>query len=679
MTDLVRYAVADGVAVLTMDNPPLNALGHGLREALAQAFDAAEADEGVAVICLMAAGRSWPVGADIREFGQPARRPTLPDLCQRIQTSQKPVIAALHGTALGGGLELALVAALRVAADDCEVGLPEVSLGLLPGAGGTQRLPRLIGAAPALELMLSGRRIGAKQALALGLVDRITNGSLLDMVLSLAAAHVSGRKPLPTAGQRLVTGQRDQATYLEAVGAARAIARPAHDRAAPRIIDCVEAAILLPESAGLAFERTAFEDLLLTPEARALRYAFLAERRGARSLPALAPDATPVITRVSIVGGGAIGCALAARLAESSVPVTLIEADQTSLRRAQNRVTRSLQAAGAVGGIQLLSLSTSPAAASDADLVIEAANETQAVKQGVLNALAGVVAPDTPILSISCAIDPAQLAEAAGGQGRHATLWLCEPVRRAELVEMVAGTTPGPSVPAAQVFARIMGWRLLGQAHGPLAPIYLCGLRDLADRLVTAGMVPFAVDRAVRGHGLAIGPFEWRDIFGPDHVLSRLDFRRPGVDVRDALADWLRGQDRLGRRSGSGYHIYADAAGKAAPDPEVEALLTRLRPSAARLPAEIADLMVAGLANTGAWALSDGRARCPSDFDLVAMAHGYPRWRGGPMRNADEVGALRLRAVLRAMAEAGDPFWEPAPIWDELIKNGQGFGALDPA
>jgi len=424
MTDMVDYEVSGGIARLTMNNPPLNALGHGLRSALAEALDRAEADIGVKAIVLMAGGRSWPVGADIREFGKPPMLPHLPGLCARFFAATKPVIAALHGSALGGGLELALVAAVRVADKATSLGLPEVTLGILPGAGGTQRLPRLIGAGSALQMILSGAPVTADAALALGLIDKIAPGPVADAAMAIAEAHVAGRVLLPVVSRRKQPGAADAAAFLADVAKARAEARPAHDHAGGRIIDCVEAALLLPPDEGLVFERAAFEDLVSTPEARALRYAFLAERRGAKSLPALARK-PQVPGRIGIVGAGAVGLALTGLLLEKGAAVTLVARAPEKAKAAAARIARALDGAEAKGVItadkrrtdwQRLQCAAALDAVAGADLVIDCVSEDLAVKSLMLEAL-GAQNPNLPILSLTCALDPLALAAATAGSG----------------------------------------------------------------------------------------------------------------------------------------------------------------------------------------------------------------------------------------------------------------------
>ena len=690
MTELVGYELSAGVATLTMDNPPVNALGQGLRAALAGAFARAVADPEARVVVLAAAGRSWPVGADIREFGKPPVPPTLPELCHRIAAAGKPVIAAMSGAALGGGLELALAASQRLAAQGTKLGLPEVNLGILPGAGGTQRLPRLIGAAPALEMILSGHAVSAGKALALGLVDKIAEGDVVAAAQAMARDHIVGLRVLPVASARPRPGMADSAAYLAAVAAARLRTHPPHDRAAPRIVDCVEAALLLPPDEGFTFERTAFVDLADTAEARALRHAFLAERRATRSLPAA--EARGNIGRVAVLGGGAIGAGLATELLAAGLAVMLIEAAEAPLQLALGRVARAQEAAVKRGDLsgekrladwQRLRASQTLGDAAGADLVIDALPAALDTRSQLL-ARVGVSLPGhVPILSVTCDTDPVLLAGAAGRGDAHLSLYLTEPVRQVTLVEVAAAAEPAPvAVAAIQALAKLLGWRLLRQGPVPgfLGQRLWTTFGDAADRCLAAGAAPHEVDRALRSYGFALGPYEKRDIYGLDHVLCSHPVRREGISAAPiglALAEWLMGQGRMGLRGGRGYHHYDEGQRQPQGDPEVIAAVGRFRPRLKLMAADIERRVLAALSNDGAWALAEGRARRPSDVDLVAIAQGFPRWRGGPMQAADEAGLLMLRNDLMAWAADGDGFWQPAPLWDELIRNGRHFGDLN--
>ncbi|MGB8815193.1 MAG: enoyl-CoA hydratase-related protein, partial [Paracoccaceae bacterium] len=338
----VRQARDGAVLQLIIDQPPVNALGYAVRAGLAAGIAAAEADSAVAAVVIRAAGRTFPAGADIAEFGRPARAPLLPDLCNLIEACSKPVVAAVHGTALGGGLELALAAHYRVALADASVGLPEVGLGILPGAGGTQRVPRLIGAEQALRLMLTGRPIGAAEALALGLLDRVVEAGLPEAALA-AAQVLIGRVPVPTRDRR--EGMRDPVAYQTAVAAARLAQRGQRLPGPMRIVDCVEAAQLLPFDQGLGFERSAFLDLVATPEAAGLRHAFFAERAVARIPEA---SATPrVVRNVGVIGG--VGAEVILPLLQAGYGVTVVQDTRAKLVAVLEAVAAMLQEAVAAG------------------------------------------------------------------------------------------------------------------------------------------------------------------------------------------------------------------------------------------------------------------------------------------------------------------------------------------
>ncbi|MBS0563443.1 MAG: enoyl-CoA hydratase/isomerase family protein [Proteobacteria bacterium] len=692
MTEPVGYEAAEGVATIIMDNPPLNALGQGLRAGLAVAFDRAMADPEVKVLVLAAAGRSWPVGADIREFGKPPLAPTLPDLCNQIAGAAKPVIAALHGTALGGGLELALSCALRVAAGGTMLGLPEVTLGLLPGAGGTQRLPRLVGVEAALEMMLGGAPVTAERARELGLVDRLAEGDLDAAVGAIARAHAGGRLSLPVAGRRRMTGMTDPGAYLNAIAEARARRREAHDLAAGRIIDCAEAALLLPPAQGLIFERTAFQDLAATPVARALRHAFLAERGAAHSLPAAARKADLALRRIALVGGGPLGAGIASAALTAGLEVTMVGREPPGLAAALSRIARLQDGALARGAIDAdrrkadwdrLRAAVGIAAVADADLVVEAVPDEMAQKDEVLRTIHSVLPEGRAILSVSCRLSPAALAAAARRPGCHATLWLPEPVSRAALAEIAAPGEALAALQAAQALAGRLGWRLLrlDPDKGFHGRRLWTALQDGADRCLSAGALPDEVDRAMRAWGLPQGPYERADVYGADHVLYARPERRAGV-LADALSEtlriWLRAEGRLGRALGRGYYLYGpDGAGASRSDPALVEQLGHLRARRGLGGGAIPLRIIAGLANDGAWALAEGRVRRPADIDLVAMAQRFPRWRGGVMQVADEIGLLPLRNLLVSLAQGGDAFWQPAPLWDDLIRNGRHFADLN--
>ena len=692
--DLVGYVVEDGLATITIANPPVNALGQAVRRAVASGLARALADQEVGVILLAADGRSWPVGADIREFGTVTAGPGLPDLCAALAAATKPVIAALHGSALGGGLELALACALRIAAPGTVLGLPEVTLGLLPGAGGTQRLPRLAGIDLALEMMLGGKPIGTDRALQAGLIDRVASGDLLAFARAIAWDHIDGRAVLPLASLRAQPGLKAPVAYLAAIAEARAVRRAPHEIAAHRIIDCAEAALLLPPARGFVFERTAFQDLVQTPVARALRHAFLAERGAGHSLPAAARKSDFALRHLAVVGGGPIGAGIAVAALSAGLGVTMVGRDAPGLAAGLARVARLQDGAVARGALDTnkreadwarLRAAAGLDSLGDADLLIEAVGDDAGPKEALLRAINQALPAGRPVLSVTCASSPDRLALAAGRPDHHASLWLSEPVSRAALVEIVAPDSALGALAGAQALAAGLGWRLLRQ--GPVPGFYgrrfWTVLQDAADRCLAVGALPHEVDRALRAWGLPQGPYERSDVFGLDHVLFVRPERRPdglADPVAEALRHWMRAEGRLGRGAERGFYDYgADGGGARKPDPVIAAQLAHLRARQGLAEASIIRRVIAALANDGAWAIAEGRVRKPADIDLVAMGARVPRWRGGVMQAADEAGLLGLRNILVALAGSGDGFWTPAPLWDELIREGRRFGDLNRA
>ncbi|MCB2135452.1 MAG: enoyl-CoA hydratase/isomerase family protein [Rhodobacteraceae bacterium] len=695
MPEPVSLRIAGAVAVITIDNPPVNALAAAVRAGLRDALARAGADQSIRVIVLAAAGRTWPAGADIREFGQPPADPDLPTLCTTLAGSAKPVIAALHGTALGGGLELALAAGCRIAAPGTRLGLPEVSLGILPGAGGTQRLPRLIGAKAALGLMLSGLPIAAERGQEMGLVDLVTpDTDVTGAAEALAHAVADGTAVLP-GGARPNRALADPAAFLAAVEEARAGLPPPHQRlpAPGRIIDCVEAAILLPEAEGHVYERAAFEDLLATPQSAGLRHAFFAERRAARPRELAGVPPRPV-ERIGIVGSGTTGTTLATALIGAGHRVTIIDGDDAALSVGLNRVAERLTQAVTAGTLTAgdsdrdwarLEGGTDLTLLSACDLVVIAAGAGQQEKATILAGLDPVLRAST-VLAVAVdalghgggaavALDAA--ADAAGRPDDVMALHLLAPAERGKLIEVATATRTAPAALATLlgVLGRI-GRRVVRQrAAGGLISHRMIGALAMAmDRMVEAGATPYEVDRALTGFGFAQGLYRLTDRLGLD---------APCWPEASAFRQRLRAAGRHGMAAGRGVYRYEEDERQGNEDTDILALLSGLRSElgivAERpLQRDIRRRAVAALANEGARLLDEGTAFGPGDIDVVMMTgFGYPRWRGGPMQTADQAGLLQVLNDLRDLARDGDPFWQPSPIWQDLIKNGRAFADLD--
>jgi len=586
---VVRPERLGAILVLVIDAPPVNALGHALRQALWDGLTLAEADPTVTAVVLAAEGRTFPAGADITEFGLAPRAPLLPELCDRIEGCLKPVVAALHGTALGGGLELALAARGRVMARGAQVGLPEVKLGLLPGAGGTQRLPRLVGAQAALDMMLDGGQVGAESALAMGLVDLVAEADVL-IETAVALAEVLAERPVPATRDR-TEGTRDPQAYAAAVAVAREMVGEAATEAPSRIIDCVEAALLLPFVQGLAFERAAFGDLVGSEAAIALRHGFLAERRAVKGF-------APVPLRaVTVVGAGPEGADLALAALRAGLVVTLADADQDRLVPGLQRIAAASEAA--VEGGQI----TAAARDDDWSRLIPALADDPGTGTADAVVLTGdFVGAEMPAIAAP---------KAAGAPVIRLGVELILPPGR-RLAEVLAGAD-GAGVAATVALARRLG-RL---------PVICQAASGVAGPLSAA--LAAAAGHLAKRHGRAA--------------------------VEGALAAWSLSVPGL---------------------PEGGNARARR--------ADVAQALLAALANQGLRLVGEEAVRHPSDIDVVAVhGLGWPPHVPGPMLWAERRGMLVLRSDLQALAELDGGVWQPAPLIDHLITEGLQLSVLNDA
>ncbi len=604
----VRLEVIGAVAVLILDNPPVNALGHALRASVAARLDEAEADPAVRAILLLAEGRSFPAGADISEFGKPPRSPVLPELCNRIAASAKPVIAAIHGTALGGGLELALAAHHRIALSSARLGLPEVTLGLLPGAGGTQRLPRLVGVEPALRLMLTGKPVAAAEALAMGLIDHVCEEDLPGAAYAFALEVVNGQ-----AGPSAPDAVGDVAGGFAAIARARASVKGNPVAAAARIVDCVEAALLLPFEQGLDFERAAFLDLVTTPEAAALRHVFFAERRAAGAFRR-AKGASPVarIGHVAILGVDRAALRLVLPALAAGARVTIADPDAAALSELLEAVALSLEEDKAAGRLD-------PEAAADQwariqpELPEALPDDIDVIFPGTAFAGSGAQLPDLPG------------AAALVGFGRPGPLQ-ADGTRAPGVILHPAG--PGPARLAEIVTAT--------DAENPVAA---------------------ALAAWLRGQGLVVIRTTGRGVLAPmGQALHRaIDLLREAEGeeaVTRHLRDWGFLPDAEGRLAArGGYAQFSGGHGAPLLGTMANAGLHLLGEGTALSPGDLDIAAIAGL--------------------------GLPRWSGGPMFWAGQRGLLVLREDLRRWAARDVALWTPAPLLDRMLREGVTLAQLD--
>ncbi len=688
MGEVVRVRLREAVALVAIDNPPVNAMDRAVRVGLVAALDAALADAAVSAIVIRAEGRGFSAGADLRDLFRPDAVPTLADLCQRIEDAPKPVLAAIHGNALGGGFELALACHYRLVHSGARLGLPGVALGLVPSAGGGQRLARIVGARIALDMLISGRPVGAEAAAQLGLADRVIEKNLdraaFGSARNLARAEAG---PRPTGARR--EGFADPAGYLQAIAERRAgIAGDRRD-VVHRAVDIVEAALLLPFEAGRAMERAQFEALVASDQARALRDAFLAERRTLRH-PALAGQAPRVVARVGVVGGGRLGAGILRACLAAGFAVTLVEKDAVSRSAARARIvagiTREaglgrLDAAARADQIDRLAVADEIEALAAADLVIEALPEDLEARRAVFARAGAVTRPGTVLASAGLGPDLAALARASGRPADVIGLRFFLPAQRVRLLEVVCPPEAAPDLAATGVaFARALGKLavLPGAGGGSLAlPVFAALFGEASEALLGgAGLVE--TDTALRDYGFALGPFQLADLAGLDR-LAALGWSGPG----GALLGGMASAGLLGRAVGRGFYSYGAGGRADGPAPGLAAVVAGLRadpgPGGPR-PAQtgIAERAALAMANAGARLVAEGVAHRPSDIDAAMLAgFAYPRWRGGPMRAADAAGLLNMRNRLRALDGSGAGLGPPSPLFDKLIKEGASFARLN--
>lgn len=699
MQEPVTWRRDSDIATVTIDSPPVNALGQAVRAGLVAAVDAAAADGEVAAIVIRAAGRTFPAGADIREFGKPPTDPWLPEVCNRIEACAKPVIAALHGTALGGGFEIALSAHYRIAAKDARIGLPEVLLGLLPGAGGTQRTPRIAGAGPALDIMLSGTPVPAERALALGLVDEVVEGDLSEAAIAFARRLLaSGAGPRPTSAR--TDGFADRATYRAEVERRRSeIERKQGHLVAPiRIVACVEAALDLPFPEGLARERELFSECMASDQAGALRHAFFAERRVTK-VPGLKGVAPREINRVAVIGGGTMGVGIAVSMLEAGLSVTMLERDSDSLARGQAAVGKVFDRAvekgrlsheGQAAHLARFGGATDYAALAGSDLAVEAVFEDVEVKREVLGALDATLRPGAIIASNTSYIDLDLLAGMTGRPGDVIGLHFFSPANVMKLLEVVVGARTAPDVVATgfELARRLRKVPVrAGVCEGFIGNRILVAYRQAADYMMLDGASPYAIDAAVRQFGYPMGPYQMTDMAGGDIGWARRKRLAPGRNPAHRyveIADRICERGHFGQKTGRGFYLYPEGSRQGQEDPEVLALIEAERARAGVTPRsfsrdEIEARYLCAMVNEAARVVEEGIALRPSDVDVVQLyGYAFPRWRGGPMKWADQRGLARVLADLRGFAAAGDAWlWQPAPLVERLVAEGRDFDSLN--
>ena len=700
MKGTVHYERQGDVALMTVDNPPVNPLSSGVRQGLHDGVTQALADADVKAIVLTGAGRAFIAGADISEFGAAATAgPGLHEVLALMEGSSKPLVAALNGTAFGGGLEVALCCDYRVAAPRAPVGLPEVKLGLLPGAGGTQRLPRLIGAEKALAFILSGDPIPAPQAKQLGIVDEVIDGDIVEGAIAFARRVVAegGKlRKIRDESDKVAADRDNQEIFAEA---RRNAARRMRGRFAPEmIIQCVEAAVNLGDfDAGMQVEQDNFRKCLSHPQREALIHVFFSEREVAK-IPDVPRD-TPVkeIKSAGVIGCGTMGGGITMCFANAGIAVKVLEMNQEALDRGLAVIRRNydiqvqrgrMGAADVDKRMALISGTTRYEDLGNADVVIEAVYENLDVKIEVFKKLEAVAKPGAIIASNTSGLDVDAMANATSRPADVIGLHFFSPANVMRLLEVVRGkdtskTTIATSMQLGKTLGKVAA--LSGNAPGFIGNRMLGGYTRQAGEIILQGATPYQVDKVIQQFGMPMGPFQMNDLVGLDlgWRARKLSGMKPeDVPITARVADKLCELERFGQKNNRGYYIYPEGSRAGQPDPDVVKIVEETSAELGIQRREIGDEEVLKrclypLINEGARILEAGIAIRPCDIDIVYInGYGFPEVTGGPMFWADKQGLDKILADIRQFQNEYGDFWKPAPLLERLVAEGKTFGSL---
>ena len=690
------FEVTNGIAVLRLDNPPVNSLGLEMRRAIVEAVARAEVDPAVGAVVLIGSGKGFSGGADIREFGTPKSyaEPHLLTVLRTIEECTKPVIAAIDGICMGGALEMALACHYRVVASGARLALPEVKLGLLPGAGGTQRLPRVVGVETALNMIVSGATVSPDKLRATQLIDVYSEGDLLKAALDFARTVIAERRPLKRVRDITIRLPNAEAFLQFARNSVKAAAGPY-----PAPLACVEAvgvAVLQPFDAGMKRERELFAALMASEESAALRHIFQAER-AATHIKDVPESVRPrAITRVGVIGAGTMGGGIAMTFINAGLPVVLLETTQDALDRGLANIRRNYQGALRKGSLTEASLeqrlalimpTLSYEPLQDVDLVVEAVFENIDVKKKVFERLDAVLKQGAILASNTSALNLDAIALFTKRPADVIGLHFFSPANVMRLLEVVRGAKTASDVLAtAMALAKKLGKIAVvsGVCDGFIGNRMVARYGMAAHDLLLAGALPQQIDTALQNFGMVMGPFRMADLAGLDigwAVRKRHAAEFPSRDFSN-VADVLCEAGRFGQKTGAGFYRYETGARNAIPDPEVTAIIEKFRERRGITPrkvtdSEIVERCIYALINEGARIVEEGVAQRSSDVDLVYLnGYGFPAYRGGPMFYADRVGLSSVARALRriaALAGADAAFWTPAPLLVRLVQEGKTF------
>ena len=703
MDKLVNLTTRDGVAVITINNPPVNALSPGVPEGLVAALNAAEKDPSARAIVIIGGGRTFIAGADIKELelaasGRGSGPPEFHGILARIEDASKPVVMAIHGTALGGGNEVAMAGHYRVAVPDAQIGQPEVNLGIIPGAEGTQRLPRLVGVAAAVDLCVSGKPIRAARALELGLIDRVIEGDLLTGALAFAreiADQGGALRKTRELADKLGSEFVDASIFVAGRDQARKTRR---NMLAPlKVVDAIEAAVTMPFDEGCKKEREIFEECIASDQARALIHAFFAERAVSK-IPDIPKDtAVYNIRQAAIIGAGTMGGGIAMACANAGIEVRIKEVEQAALDRGLATIRKNYENSVKKGRFSqevmdqrmaLIHPQLTYEGFEQADLIIEAAFESMELKKRIFGEMDKIAKPDCVLASNTSTLDIDEIASVTSRPGMVIGLHFFSPANVMRLVEIVRGKATSKEVVAtALALAKKLGkvGVVVGNCRGFVGNRMMLPYMREAQLLVEEGTTPEQVDRALTNFGMAMGIFAVDDMGGIDLAYRvRQEYKhleKPGVRMPIVL-EKLFHLGRYGQKTGAGWYRY-DENRKPIADPEVHALIEKTAREGGIERRHISDDEIIErciyiMINEGAKILEEGYALRAADIDVIYLTgYGFPAYRGGPMWYADTVGLKKVRDRIAEFHQKHGEFWEPAPLLNKLADAGETFAAWD--
>jgi 3-hydroxyacyl-CoA dehydrogenase len=697
----VSYSVRDGVAMIIVDRPPVNAAGPAVRQGVLDFVKRAKSDPAAKAILLACAGRTFISGADLNELTDGVGQPNFNAVLVEMEASEKPVVVSIHGTALGGGLETAMAGHYRIAVPSAKMGLPEITLGIIPGAGGTQRAPRLLGAAKALDMMLKGAPLSAKEALEAGLVDKVADGDPIEVGLAYAKELIAqGAKPRRTSERKAdATGfsEADIAAALKANEKALKNRTTQHD-----LVKAIKAAVELPFAEGVKLEEKLSAHSLTTTEAKALIHVFFAEREAGK-IPGLPPTIEPLqIKKAAVIGAGTMGGGIAMSLADSGLPVVLIEAKQEFLDRGMKTirgnydvsVKRGRMTEGDVEArMALITPTLDQSLASDVDVVIEAVFENMDLKKSVLAGIDKVLPKHAVLASNTSSLSLTELASATNRPDKVIGLHFFSPANVMRLLEIVRGEkTSLETLATAQAIAKKL--RKIGVVAGD--GFGFIGNRMMLDGqwrenevMLLEGVPPERLDAAIEGFGFAMGPNKVNDMGGVD-IGTKVRIELLKREKREApyhvVSDSLTPTGNLGQKTGQGVYRYEKGDRTPRPNPDFAPFVKKLAEQYGVKQREVSDAeiverMVLPLINIGAQILDEGVAYRAGDIDVVwTSGYGFPRYRGGPMFYADTLGLPKVLERIKHYAGVyGPTYWKPAPLIEKLVKDGKSFADYDKA